>query len=272
MQKTLAALLLVLVTSCTTHRSDQFGSEDLEGTWLFINTTSRNVPQDKRPLYRKFNDSMKFELALRLIRFDDDGKFVNLENEPTTPGSWRMAGENLFTINNGGGQLNEFTGRIDQYKNRILYVSTDVRIDNTLLPIQWLLKRIDRSETQQLFDADNTWWRQKPAAAENEESLRKRVKAMLSFGSNYFNEVGKSATYFVPKRLPLPFRYYQSGIALLSFNDTLPFNNYFHNLQDARQAHHLLRTGMDAIKAQYPSDENFVLEYAKFYKLLNSAL
>ena len=88
---------------------------------------------------------------------------------------------------------------------------------------------------------------------------------MLLYYSDYFKLVSKESSYFLVPRVPLPFRYYQHGIGV---RDTMypSFVNVFYNEEDAKKAHEILATTVAQLQGQFEWDENFVVEYAKFFR------
>ena len=56
------------------------------------------------------------------------------------------------------------------------------------------------------------------------------------------------------------------------FKEDSPFANHFNSVAEAKMAYQLIATGMNGIKGEFPSGEDFVIEYSKYFDLLAEEL
>lgn len=72
----------------------------------------------------------------------------------------------------------------------------------------------------------------------------------------------KESSYFIGKRVILPFEYYQHSIGLSDFDSTSRFANSFYNSQEAEKAYECLQDLVSILSNDFPSKKNYVVEYA----------
>jgi hypothetical protein len=132
----------------------------------------------------------------------------------------------------------------------------------------WTFKKISRDDkADTIFHPEMNQWRRKPAQPETDEAIRKKISLMLRYYSDYFTLVSKESAYFLPARVPMPFKYYQHDIQLTSerLNEWLPF---FYDSEQAASAYGIMGKAMDEMGEDFPRSGNFVREYALYMKEL----
>ena len=211
--------------------------------------------------------------GLKLVTFTEDGKFIQVDSIFEKPGAWAMDSL-LLNIRSEGKGFARFAGRFAGVVNDTIMITEFVRLGDEEVKLVWHLKKIpNSSDAAELFVPANNWWRKRPDKSESEDELRKRLIAMLQYYSEYYELVSKESIYFSPLRVFIPFSYYQHGIELKSFWPYDPFTQNFFNVSDARRAYEQLNAAIKKIEDDpFPSGENFVIEYAKYFERLANIL
>lgn len=262
-------ILLISLSACSEEK--QSTSDSLVGHWLVLYPDHELTTRSQRDVYKKYQDSVVNLFGLKLLQFEENGGLVEIDSLFQRKGKWTLNEEN-FRIQEGGKGFNPFVARFENFENDTLRLRQILPLDNEKIKVVWHLKKLDGDTAAlKLVTEEANQWRMKPAAPETEEAIRKRLISMLSYYSDYLKLVSKESSYFLVPRIPLPFRYYQHRLAV---KDTIypGFRNVFYNEDDAKKAHQLLASTVTQLQGQFEWDENFVLEYAKFFRRMTFRL
>lgn len=119
-------------------------------------------------------------------------------------------------------------------------------------------------EGTDILNPEQNRWRNKPASAQSDEQIRRKLVAQLTFCIDYFQLIEKKEQgYFETALLQSPFRFYRHGLGIAA-SDDLPerWTSIFHNEADARKAQRMLTDALQS-SGDYPKAETFVEEYRK---------
>lgn len=175
-------------------------------------------------------------------------------------------------IRNGGKGLDFFQGILAGIRRDTMQIVENIFLKGQNIKLTWYLKRIADKKRSLLFRQEENWWRKKESSGTDIE-LRKKIKAMLSYYSLYYEMVSKESAYFSQSKVFLPFTYYQHATGLKPFNKKSNFSQLFYNTQQAKQAYTFLSGAMDKLKGEpFPPGENFVIEYSKFINRLTEII
>jgi len=246
----------------------------IPGQWLILYPEHILYTQKAQEAYtRATQDSLTNLFGLKMIGLRDNGEFREGDSILKSPGTWMVKENGAFLIDGGGQGFGKFRGAFDGIRNDTMLIAENMALAGDTVKVIWHLKRLDDKSAGYFFNLPANWWRQRPDSTENEFALAKRVKAMLEYYGLYFSIVSKESSYFLPLRVPLPFKYYQHAMTLRPFTDSLPFNTFFYNNNDARKAHLILGDAMKKLeKHRFPSGKDFVIEYATFIQMIDTAI
>jgi hypothetical protein len=270
----LILLLLVLwFTGCKSAKKEVTVQDVVTGNWLIVYPDHAMLNEKQRKLYGKVQDSIVNLFGLKLISFTGKGEFVQMDSLYGGRGKWKLMPDNSIAIGLAGRGFDKFKADFATYKNGVLEMIESVISDNKSFPLVWHLKKIDKEDKEDfLFNEKNNWWRKKPLQPEVDEGIKKRVVAMLKYYAVYFAFVSRESSYFSPFRVLLPFKYYSHGIGLKDFKEDGPFANHFYSAAEAKTAHQFIADAMNGIRGEFPSGEDFVIEYSKYFDLLGEQL
>ncbi|MGX5817595.1 hypothetical protein ACWKWU_05335 [Chitinophaga lutea] len=272
--KSLAAGLVAvsLLSSCS-DKPKKITAGDLEGNWLVVYPDHDSLDRRQLDIYGTIQDSIVSAKGLKLLKIDANNTFRQGDSLSAGAGQWQPTGGDAFTLRNGGEGFELFTFTPLYLKNDTLDVVEYIAAGKEKLPVNWRLKRITDKGADTLFTAPGNTWRSRPAAAENEAQLKQRLRSMLAYYSVYFRIVSIEASYFSPKKVHLPLTYYQHGVGMIDFDPGAAFARYFYDEVQALQAYNVLSGAFDALESEeYPSGDNFVIEYSMFLMQLAKAI
>jgi hypothetical protein len=257
-------LAIVTLISCKDDKA--ISNAKLEGGWLVLYPDHKQLSSDQKKSYAGVQDSVVGLLGLKILRFDEKGKFSQADSLYKTTGEWELLPDNVVNISNAGKGLNVFYGKEAVIEKGILKMSEKIDAGAEQVPIVWNLKKITNKNFNILFTDEGNSWRKHPPAAEDKTAITKRLLAMLQYYSLYYELVSESSTFFIRHRVHLPFKYYQHGVGMEPFETDTPFASYYYNDEQALEAYNLLSKGMSELSSygKYPSDKNYVIEYSLF--------
>jgi hypothetical protein len=273
-------LVLVLLAfsfvRCKSDKKEMTVQDVVTGNWLIVYPDHVMLNEKQRKLYGKVQDSIVNLFGLKLISFNNAGEFVQMDSLYSKHGKWKLMPDNSIAVGMSGRGFDKFKADFAKFKNGNLQIIESIEYGNESFSLVWNLKKVGKKDKENfLFEEKNNWWRKKPLEPEvfsATNALNKRVVAMLKYYAAYFALVSRESSYFSPFRVFLPFKYYSHGIGLKDFNEDSPFTNHFYSRAEAKMAHQLIATGMNKINGQFPSGEDFVIEYSKYFELLAEAL
>jgi hypothetical protein len=261
---------------CKTAKKEITVQDAVTGNWLIVYPDHTMLNEKQRKLYGKVQDSLVNLFGLKLISFNGTGEFVQIDSLYGKHGKWKLMPDNSIAVGLSGRGFDKFKADFATFKNGTLQIIESIVYGNEFLSLVWNLKKVEKNSKENfLFEEKNNWWRKKPLEPEiisATNALNKRVVAMLKYYAVYFAMVSRESSYFSPFRVFLPFKYYSHGIGLKDFKEDSPFANHFYSVAEAKMAHQLIADGMNKIKEQFPSGEDFVIEYSRYFELLAEAL
>ncbi len=260
--------LLILFSACKAKLSErQQALKDIEGNWLIVFPDHNGLTaKPQKEAYGKAQDSIVSLMGLKLISFEKDGLFRQIDSV-YSKGRWELTDDMKIRIHQGGEGFAPFEAGLVSYKDSVLKIEEVIRYKNYKFPIVWNLKRMGKGEVAALFAASANNWRQIPKQPETEAQLVQRVKAMLNYYSSYYHMVAREASYFIPLRTPLPFRFYQHAIGLQSLDSRKDFQQLFYDSTQAARAHYLVEAAIN--RSRFPgTSQNYVHEYAAYMEIL----
>lgn len=265
--------LIILFAGCKSDKKEMTVQDAVTGNWLIVYPDHAMLNEKQRELYGKVQDSIVNLFGLKLISFNGTGEFVQMDSLYGKHGKWKLMPDNSIAVGMSGRGFDKFKADFASFKNGKLQIIESVESDDRPFSLVWNLKKIEENDKEHfLFEEKNNWWRKKPSESEATADINGRVVAMLKYYAVYFAMVSRESSYFSPFRVFLPFKYYSHGIGLKDFKEDTPFANHFYSASEAKTAHQLIATGMNKIKGQFPSGEDFVIEYSKYFELLAEAL
>lgn len=260
----LLLLCCLALFACGTENNNGAGS--LSGNWLLLYPDHKLSSAHQREVYGRHQSAVVDLLGLKLLTLAADGSFLQMDSLQKPPGRWELAADGVLKIREGGKGFNPFVASVTSLKNNQLQVTQYLPLEDESIKLVWHWKKIEDGEAAKLFSPGANNWRRPPAAPEDRQAIRQRLVDMLDYYGIYFSLIGKEASYFLQSRLPLPFRYYQHAVGLVGM--PLRFQQFFYNGEDAAKAYALLEQAHFALHGKFPQDENFVLEYGRFFRML----
>ena len=264
-------VLLLFFISCVNLSKNNFDAKkEIVGNWLILYPQHILKNDAQRKLYGKVQDSIVNQSGLKLVSFEKDGKFFQMDSLFGRHGSWFIIDSGSLKVNSAGKGFENFNGEVRGMLNDTILIEELIKLDNEKIKLIWHLKKIGQDDDAAgLFQRSNNLWRQKPVKKEQATEIKTRVRAMLEYYALYFKIVSAESIYFSRARVFLPFTYYQHGIGLTDLATAHAFATYFYDENDARIAYGILRSAFEKTKDEdFPSGENFVSEYSMYFKRL----
>ena len=274
MYKCTIVLLLFFISCVNFSKNDFDAKKEIVGNWLILYPQHILKNEAQRKLYGKAQDSIVNQGGLKLVSFEKDGKFFQMDSLFGSPGRWFIVDSVSLKINSAGKGFDNFNGKVRGMLNDTILIEELVKLDNEMIKLIWHLKKIGQADAAAgLFQRSINLWRQKPAEREQAAEIKTRVRAMLEYYALYFKIVSVESIYFSRARVFLPFTYYQHGIGLTGFATVHPFAAYFYDERDAKTGYDILKSAFEKTKDEdFPSGENFVSEYSMYFERLANEL
>lgn len=260
----LSSLILILLVSCKEEKG--LNDAKLEGGWLVLYPDHKQLNSDQKKSYASVQDSVVALLGLKILRFDEKGRFFQADSLYRTGGEWELSADKTIHISSSGKGLNVFYGKEAVLEKDVLKMSEKIDVGSEQVNIVWNLKKLTDKKYKLLFTDEGNSWRKTPAGPEDKTAITKRVLQMLNYYSQYYELVSEASIFFVSQRVHLPFKYYQHGVGMVPFAADAPFNTYYYNTEQAQMAYDILSDGMNELSkyGKYPSGKNYVIEYSLF--------
>jgi hypothetical protein len=260
--------IFLLPISCKSLTEHEKKKQFLTGNWIVLYPDHQLRNQHQRELYGKLQDSIVGEAGLKLISLEENGQFRQADSLNDT-GSWELEENGDLIISGGGKGFNYLKANFLEYNNNELKLMEHVMVGNERIRLVWHWKKIEANNGGNLFEAEDNDWRIKPGKREDNNQIKKRLRAMLTYYSQYYKLVSDEASYFIGDRVLLPFRFYQNAVGLRPFDPLAKFAAFFYDGEDAKKAYDFLDRAMDLIEpGEYPTGKDFVDEYAKVMERL----
>lgn len=259
-----SVLFSLLCFSCSSSKQDP--AEFLAGNWLVLYPDHQLKTKSERDVYGKHQDSVVNLFGLKMISVKSNGEFAEADSLFKAPAKWILADEIDMQIREGGKGFNPFNATIENFENDTLRLIQYLPLENEKIKVVWHLKKVEEdSLAKKLLSPEANAWRKKPSGPEPESAIRKRLVALLNYYSDYLKLVSQESSYFLVPRVHLPFRYFQHAIGM---KEKMPpgFINLFYNEEDAQKAYTILATTVSQLSNEFKWADNFVVEYALFFK------
>jgi hypothetical protein len=265
MNKYFLFIVAISFSCCSNIKKHPEMKEALTGNWLVLYPDEHTKDKTQRVLYAMAQDSIVELMGLKLLTFNADGGFQLTDSLFRKKGKWQLNGNELH-VTDGGKGWQDFQGKLVGFSNDTIQIVEYITLKNEPIRVVWFMKKINSGdEGADLFEKENNRWREKPGKPESTAVIKNKLKKILEYYSNYYQLVSKEAIYFTGSRVALPFRYYQHGTGLMRFNENDAFSKLFYDSTDARNAYRLLADVFSKSKnKEFPSGDNFVVEYAEF--------
>lgn len=258
-------VLIVFIVSCKSKTEREKLLDTLSGNWLIIAPEKVVNSEKQRTIYRRLEDSLVGLRSLKLISLSDDGSFQQMDSVDSK-GKWSVSEDKVLTIKDGGAGFEDYTIRYTDFNKGSLKLTGFIQAQGESIKLIWTLKKVTGSDASDLFSKESNEWRRRPAKSESAEQMRKRLSDMLNYYSDYYSLVTKEASFFVPVRVILPFHFYQHSMGMKDFDKESAFARVFNSPEQADEAYGYLAETMLILKDDFPSDDNFIKEYAAFMK------
>jgi hypothetical protein len=253
--------LLIIFNSCQSEKGDHEISNSISGNWIIIYPEHQLKNEKQKRIYATIQDSIISLFGLKLISFNEDGRFRQMDSI-TNNGKWETENNNVLYVINGGRGFDKFKTTFTAFDKGVLQLTEYVLWKDEKLRLVWQFVKVKNELSDNLFSDAANWWRHKPLTSESPVEIKKRLAAMLRYYSAYFKLVDKESTYFIGKRVVLPFEYYQHSIGLSDFDSTSRYAGCFYNSREAEKAYEYLQDLISILSNDFPSKKNYVEEYA----------
>jgi hypothetical protein len=260
--------LVLLVFSCTPASRQERIHRAVTGEWLVLWGEHQLENDQQYQMYGKVQDSIIEAKGLKLLRFFEDGSFVQMDI-PERPGKWQVSPGGEVVIGSGGKGFDHLQTSFHAFKKDELELVESVKLKDETIRINWHFKKIKNSS---LFDRERNEWRAKPVKPESEREIRSRLSTIFLYYADYFKLVSNEASYFIGRRVPLPLKFYQHAMGTVDFDPKGDFALLFYNEEQAREAHDWVKRTVYRLGNKFPDRENFVEEYAEFMKLVGKEI
>lgn len=258
-------LLTLFLLACGNNKS-----KTIAGNYLILYPDHILPSQAMEEAYEKMQDSIVSGTGLKLVQLNEDGNFFQMDS--SRGGKWAdIRGSRIF-IKEAGKGLDSFNTRLISFEDDMLVLRQQIPVDDDSILLDWNFKKITGKEYEKLFAKDFNVWREKPTAVQTDEQIKEKLISMLNYYSLYWKLVSEEASYFVPARVMLPFRYYQDGMNLKFFDAQSYFANCFYNEANAKTAYYYLVMADKKCEAAFPKEKTYTLEYSKYMKQLAEAI
>jgi hypothetical protein len=255
---------LLFITSCAQVSRQEKIQRAVTGDWLVIWGQHRLQDEEQYQVYGKIQDSIIEAKSLKLVRFFDDGSFLQMDT-PEQSGKWQVSRAGEVVIGDGGQGFDNLKTNFLRFKQNELELEEQLNMNGDVILLNWHLKKIKNSS---LFERERNLWRNRPTRAETEQEIRNRLAIIFIYYSDYFKLVAKESSYFIGRRVPLPLKFYQHAMGTLDFDPRSNFANLFFNEEQARLAHGWVKRTVYRLGNKFPDGKNYVEEYADYMKLV----
>ncbi|MBE2230793.1 MAG: hypothetical protein IAE96_09125 [Chitinophagaceae bacterium] len=259
----LILILLILITACNQPEEKSL-VEQIRGNWIVLYPREAVKTRKQEEIYTATQDSFTGIRCLKLLKFDENGGFRQLDSV-LIKGQWSLKENDRLQVTNGGRGFEPFKARFDGYdEDGNLKLAEQAEVRGEKIPLIWYLKKIEGGEALSLFEREHNKWRYKAEKEETESAIRDRLVQMLRYYAVYFRYLSKESSYFIPGRIILPLNFYRHGIGLKNFNPESLFNALFFNEQQAEIAHYMLKGAISMAKFRLDTKgDSFTAEYAE---------
>jgi len=264
----LTAFLLISFLFFSCKSADTDNPEDiLPGNWFVLYPEEELQTRKQEEVYAATQDSLTDLKCLKLVRFSEKGKF-NQQDSISITGTWNMKEANVVQVAGGGEGFDRFHTRFTSYKDGVLKLTELAEARGEKLKLVWHLLRIEKGSATALFDEKKNKWRNKAIKEESDNEIRERLIQMLEYYAVYFQLIADESSYFMPSRVILPFKFYQHGIGLKTFDPESNFARLFYSTEQAQFANFVLKGAIERASFDYKDNSSYSKEYVKMLEEL----
>lgn len=260
-------LFVLFSFSCKSVSKEQQFINNITGEWLVLYPDHQLKNEKQRKLYGKIQDSIVSLKGLKLVSFAENRIFRQVDN-PSSNGRWDTKAMTDVNISEAGEGFENYKTKFTVFDNDILQLTETVKYDGEDIRLIWHFKKIDKNNTEKLFSKEANAWRLKPVNAETDAEIKKRLAAALYYYADYFNLVAEESTYFIGKRIILPFAFYQHAIGTRDLDPDSDFAGMFYDNEQAEKAYEYLQDIISILKNDFSKKDNYVKGYATHMKAM----
>ncbi|MBC7902896.1 MAG: hypothetical protein H7Y27_05715 [Gemmatimonadaceae bacterium] len=263
---------LIVIYSCNPLDSESGKRELMTGNWVFVYADNSHFDNFQRKDYAALKDTLAAVMGLKLVSFHADGRFSQTDSMYRQNGKWEITAGGELRVSDGGRAFNPLVAQFAEMKEGRLHLRQYLKLGYDSAGLIWQIKKIGPEHPQAaLFDSTNNLWRKPALKEETNRQLRARVAGMLKFYSLYFRLLSTEANYFSPRKVFLPFIYYQHSIGMKSLEESPAFARHFYSIEQAAMGWDMLKTAFRASRS-FPSGTDYVIEYADYLAILQRAV
>jgi len=255
-------IILFVGFSCKPLSETEKLHQTLTGKWLIVAPDHKLKDSWQKMVYSRIQDSIVELKGLKLVRLSDNGIFQQIDSSEKK-GRWGITADNVVFIEKGGKGFEYFSANFTNYKSNLLQLTEIVEAGGEKIELTWNLKKVTSGSAAKLFDEENNEWRKRPDQPETKKQITVRLSFMLQYYADYYKLVTKEASFFIPSRIILPFKFYQHAIGMKPFDEKSFFVKLFFNEEQAQQAWQYLKRMISKIKT-FPTKKTYVAEYIEF--------
>ena len=256
-------LLLWVLTfySCKTGSKENNLANTIIGDWIVLYPDHQLKNEEERMAFGAIQDSVMSRKSLKMISFFEGGLFRQMD-VLTSNGRWDAKQSAAFTIQEGGEGFENFKTNIITYDDDMLQLSETVNHNTEQFRLIWHLKKIDKKLSKKLFSPEANVWRIKPKKPETNEEIKKRLATILLYYADYYNWVAEESSFFIGRRILLPFEYFQNAIGTKDFDPESDFAGLFYDQAAAVKAYEYLQDVVSVLRNDFERNKNYVKGYA----------
>lgn len=165
-------------------------------------------------------------------------------------------------IQEGGEGFENFRINFMSYQDDMLQLSETIPYANDDIRLLSHIRKVDKKTTNKLFAPERNEWRKKPAKVESNSEIKQRLTTILLYYVDYYNWVAEAFSFFIGKRIILPFEFYQHAIGTKDFNPDSDFAKLFFDQQQAEKAYEYLQDVVTVLRNDFDKKSNYVKGYA----------
>lgn len=260
-------LLALLFFSCKSATKEERLINILEGDWVILYPEDQLKNEEQRMLYGKIQDSVVSKKSLKLVSFFEGGVFSQIDDLAAT-GRWDVKDISAISIQEGGEGFENFKTNFMSYQDNMLQLSETIHYDNDDIRLIWHIKKVDTKTSNKLFSRESNSWRKKPKEVEANNEIKKRLATILLYYADYYTWVAEESSFFIGKRIMLPFEFYQHAIGTKDFDTESDFAKLFFDQQQAEKAYEYLQDVITVLRNDFEKKSNYVKGYANHMSVM----
>lgn len=133
--------------------------------------------------------------------------------------------------------------------------------------------KVKDTDVALLLNTTKNNWRQPATANESDQVIKARLKSLLNYSSNYIRVINQAHINSLhTEKFLLPFKYYNGGMDISDIYENGNFDQVFYDKADAAKAYGILKAAYMQCLKEYPSKENYLVEYADFIDIVNKKI